>query len=165
MNITEITYIAQARQPNGEWLNWKSCATFAEAENVIAEKRAELSEQQDRKTPFRIIRHEVIHSDATGDIVLDTCKEGHKFVRLPTHPIRYTNYCCPKCLLIELEEAYKEGDKHRIDAENTKAYLAHLEVKTSRLVNMACSFHRSADKTVAANAIAEYEKFIKEYSS
>jgi hypothetical protein len=164
MNIKETAYIAQARQANGDWMHWKVCSSLEEAERAVIDKRKELNEQQDRQTAFRIIKNEVLDSDITGEITVETCKVNHKFVRLPSHPSKNGIYYCPRCMLQELEDVTTQRDSYKKSFENTKAYLEQLETRTSKIVNIVSLFKEVADSSTAVRALAAYDRYVKEYS-
>lgn len=45
--------------------------------------------------------------------VIDMCDQGHKFAKLPDHPMRDGKARCPHCMATGLDAAWKELDEIR----------------------------------------------------
>lgn len=43
--------------------------------------------------------------------VIDTCDNGHKFAKLPDHPLKDGRPRCPHCMAVGLDRARTEKDK------------------------------------------------------
>jgi hypothetical protein len=158
----ELVYLAQTKLPNGEWGTWV-CNTFEEAERAILDKRATLTDSQDQKAEFRIVKHETLESDSTGEIAVSNCPLGHKFAHLSSHPKNGNVYYCPRCLVGTLELAKGEAARSRTAAQEAKKILDETQQKLGRLTEVLCSFARLADTTSAAAAFAALEKYEKDY--
>ena len=158
----EIVYIAQTKLANGEWGSW-ICPTFEEAEKAILDKRSTLSETQNEKVEFRIVKHEIVESDVTGDMKVSHCQLGHKFARLSSHPKNGNVYYCPRCMLGTLELAKGEAVRCRLAVLASEKTLDDTQKKLARLTEVLCMFARSADKTVSTEAFAALEKYEEDY--
>jgi len=158
----EIAYLAQTKLPNGEWGSWP-CATFEEAEKAILDKRATLPETQNEKIEFRIVKHEIVESDVTGDMKVSHCQLGHKFARLSSHPKNGSVYYCPRCMLGTLEVTKGEAARCRLATDEAKKDRDETQKNLARLTEVLCMFARSADKTVSTEAFAALEKYEEDY--
>ena len=158
----ELVYLAQTKLPNGEWATWV-CSTFEEAERAILDKRAAMSETQEQKAEFRIVKHETLESDSTGEIAVSDCPLGHKFARLSSHPKNGLVPYCPRCLVGNLELVKSEAAHSRLAEQEAKKLLDETQQKLARLAEVLCSFARLADTVIAAEAFTALEKYEKDY--
>lgn len=158
----ETQYLAQTKLPDGGWGSW-AYGTLEEAERAILDKRATLSDSQNAKVEFRIIKHETVESDVTGEMTVSNCQLGHKFARLSSHPRNGNVYYCPRCMFGTLELTKAEAARCRVETHTAKKELDETQKKLARLTEVLCSFARLSDTEKASEAFEALKKYEEDY--
>jgi hypothetical protein len=161
--MADRVYMVEFKLPQFEWTHWAACATLDEAEQSLAARRREMTDLGDKYARFRIVKHEIIESDIAGPVDIEKCAAGHIFIKLPSHPKKGEASQCPYCLYADVNRLQKNLDDNDKFVKELQEDLSKAQNQVAKLVGIVCGLVRTADRTTAAEAIAEYEKYEREY--
>jgi hypothetical protein len=163
--MAEVAYIVHFKHPELDWTHWGAYPDVKEAERAIADRRKELTSPADQRIIFRILRHEIIESDLVGPVCVETCKHGHNFAKLPSHPKEGDVAQCPHCLVAKVNNIHNELTNNDVKVNEMVVLLDACQTRLGRLASVVCSLARVADRANAAEALVEYDKYMRDWQS
>jgi hypothetical protein len=163
--MAEIVYLVHFKHPDLDWTDWGAYADVKSAERAIADRRRELTSPADQRIIFRIIRNELVESDLAGPVCAEVCKHGHNFAKLPSHPKRDDIAECPHCLSAQVDNLHNELTRNDVKVNEMAAFLETCQARLGKLTGIVCGLVRVADRVNAAEALVEYDKYIRDWQS